>query len=295
MQLVARRQGDADPCRKLRSASSFSSDGGACTRYMQGRCSRSSSSAAATLARTMNSSISRWLSRRGRGRTSRDLAVGVEHHLALRQVEVERAARLPRRQQRAERGIKRRDGRPSPRRRRGPPAPARRSAGPRCASGRGRSGATSCGPSASIRISHEQAAAVLVGPQAAPAVGQRLRQHRHDPVGEVARYCRGSRRRGRAARRAARNAPRRRWRRSGGSRRFRSGSAQTASSKSRASSPSMVTRARSRRSSRLPSGDAAGAPACGERLGANSVRDVVGVDADQADGAGVAHACPAAR
>ena len=122
----------------------------------------------------------------------------------------------------------------------------------------------------------EQAAAIFVRTQAAPAVRQRLRQHRHDAVGEVARCCRGCAPRGRAASRGARNARRRRSRRSGGSRRP-SGSANTASSKSRASSPSIVTSGMSRRSVRRPSGTARArvrprpAPASGNAVGMSCV------------------------
>ena len=53
----------------------------------------------------MNSSISRWLSSRGRGATLVDLAMRVERHLALRQVEIERAARGAGREQGAEGGV----------------------------------------------------------------------------------------------------------------------------------------------------------------------------------------------
>jgi hypothetical protein len=49
----------------------------------------------------MNSSISRWLSSRGRG----DPARRVQHDQPLRQIQVERAAPLARRQQGTERGI----------------------------------------------------------------------------------------------------------------------------------------------------------------------------------------------
>ena len=94
MHLVAGRQRDAQPVQEVaQGLRAFPSDGGAWTRYMQGWCRRSSSSAAATLASTMNSSISRWLSSRGRGATLRTAAVVVEHDLALRQIEIERAAR----------------------------------------------------------------------------------------------------------------------------------------------------------------------------------------------------------
>ena len=93
------------PCRKPRSEASFSSEGGAWTRYIAGWCSRSSSSAAATLASTMNSSISRWLSSRGRGATLRTRPSPIEHDPAFRQIEIERAARGPGGQQGAEGGI----------------------------------------------------------------------------------------------------------------------------------------------------------------------------------------------
>ncbi len=70
---------------------------------------RSSSSAAATLARIMNSSISRWLSRRRRGSTAVTRPAVVEHDPALRQVEVQRPA--PLRGPRAARGTRRRGAR----------------------------------------------------------------------------------------------------------------------------------------------------------------------------------------
>src|SRR5271156_4459527 len=55
------------PSRKPRSASSFSWLGASWIRYMQGWPAASNVSAAHTFARIMNSSISRWLSSRGRG------------------------------------------------------------------------------------------------------------------------------------------------------------------------------------------------------------------------------------
>ncbi len=56
--------------RNWRRPSSFWSEGRSWTRYMQGWLRRSSSSAAQTLAATMNSSISRCESSRGRGTTA---------------------------------------------------------------------------------------------------------------------------------------------------------------------------------------------------------------------------------
>ena len=173
------------PWRKPRRKASFSSEGGACTRYIAGWCSRSSSSAAATLASTMNSSISRWLSSRGRGVTLSTLARAVDHHLPLRQIEIERAARGPGGQQGAECGIEMRQRQAEIVARVMRPlhllvGKARRAAHEAAAETVGLLAAA--GVDAQL---DEQAAAVLVGAQAAPAVGQRLRQHRHDAVGEI--------------------------------------------------------------------------------------------------------------
>ena len=95
-----------------------------------GAASRSVS-AAATLAAIMNSSISRWLSRRGRGSIASMRPVGVEHDCALGQVEVERAALAPRLVERAIGAVERPQHRLEQRRascrragRRSPPAPA---------------------------------------------------------------------------------------------------------------------------------------------------------------------------
>ena len=145
----------------------------------------------------------------------------------------------------------------------------------------------------------EQAAAVLIRTQAAPAVRQCLGQHRHDAVGEIDRV---------AAVRAASlqradpgphvMRPRRQWRRSAGSRQGASkssGSANTASSKSRASSPSIVTSGTSRRSVRRPS-VVARAWSASSRAGLRKFdRDVMRVDGDEADRARVAHGGPVAR
>ena len=67
-----------------------------------------------------------------------------------------------------------------------------------------------------------------------------------------------------------------------------SGSAHTASSKSRASSPSMVTSGTCRRSSRCPSGAGPASAAIASAASGKTRRDVVVVDGDQADGAGSA-------
>ncbi len=158
MHLVARRQRDAERRAGSRAgASSFSSDGGACTRYMQGWRSRSSSSAARDVGQhheLLDQPVA--VEARAR-RDGGDPALLVQHHLALGQIEIERAARRARREQRAEGGVER-SSRPAGRRRPSPrvvarPAPARRSAARRCASGRGRSGGASLRPSASMRIS----------------------------------------------------------------------------------------------------------------------------------------------
>ena len=109
MHLVAGAAGEMpSPCRKSRSASSFSSGRAARGR---GTC-RAGAAAPAPRPRrrwpaTMNSSISRWLSRRGRGAIAATCAVVVEHDPALGQVEIERAAR--RRAPRAGRGRRRRE------------------------------------------------------------------------------------------------------------------------------------------------------------------------------------------
>ena len=137
----------------------------------------------------------------------------------------------------------------------------------------------------------EQTAAILVRAQAAPAVGQRLGQHRHDAVGEIDAVAAGARRVVERRSRAdvmrdigdgddeaeAPGEP------------ASSGSANTASSKSRASSPSMVTSGRWRRSVRRPSGVAPARLGFFQRGGRKFLRDVVGVDGDQADGPGIAH------
>ena len=123
--------------------------------------------------------------------------------------------------------------------------------------------AEAVGGLAAVRVDaefDEQTAAILVRAQAAPAVGQRLGQHRHDAVGEIDAVAAGARRVVERRSRAdvmrdigdgddeaeAPGEPE------------SSGSANTASSKSRASSPSMVTSGRSRRSVRRPSGVARG-------------------------------------
>ena len=187
MNLVARRQGDIEATRKSRKFASFSSDGCACTRYMHGCRSRSSSSAAATLARIMNSSMSRWLSSRGRGTTGATRPSG-QLHLALRQIEIERATARARPEQRAERIIQR----AQPGRQPGIPAAIRGGlhlliSKPRRAAHQ--PAAEPMARLASLAIDphvDEQAPARLARLQTAPAVGQRLRQHRHDAVGEIA-------------------------------------------------------------------------------------------------------------
>ena len=110
-------------------------------------------------------------------------------------------------------------------------------------------------PSAPTWHLGEQAAAVLVGAQAAPAVATAPRAASARRGRGNRRCCRASRRRGRARSRGARNAATSAMatirRKPSPSR-----SAYTASSKSRASSPSMVTSGTSRRSVRPPSGRA---------------------------------------
>ncbi len=175
-----------------------------------------------------------------------------------------------------------------PRRHPAPPGPARRSAGRRCASGRGRTGARSC-------ARRRRSASRRTGSRV-PRPGAGCTSRWRAPPAASARRGRGSRRccraptrRGPAASPGGRSAPRRRWRRSAG-RPSPSGSAKTASSKSRASSPSMVTSGIARRSSRRPSGPARRALGLVQRRRGELGRDVVGVDADQADRARVAHA-----
>ena len=212
-------------------------------------------------------------------------AVAVEHDVAFRQVEIERAARRARGEQGAERGVQMREtGSP----RRAPAAPARRSAVRRCASGRGRNDARSCGRSRRSAVRRTgsrdpRSAAGCTSRWTAPRAASARRGRGNT------RCCRGCAPRGRAPSRAARSARRRRWRRSGGSPRAGSGSANTASSKSRASSPSMVTSGMSRRSVRPPSGVARRASAASQRGGGKCLRDVVGVDGDQADRRRIAH------
>ena len=106
--------------RKSRNAASFSGSGASCTRYMQACCRASSSSAAATLARIMNSSISRWLSSRVRGTTAIGRPLAVEHDPVLGQVQLQRAARPPGPVESGKRAIQR--GQPLGRERQRPPS-----------------------------------------------------------------------------------------------------------------------------------------------------------------------------
>ena len=178
-------------------------------------------------------------------------AVAVDHHRALRQVEIERAARGAGGEQGAERRIEVRVGRVVARVVRllhAVVGQARRAAHQAAAETVGRS----CGRPRRCAVRRTGSR----GPR--PAAGCTSRWTA--PRAASARRGRGNRRccracapRGRAPSRGGRSARRRRWRRSGGSplrpvRRY------TASSKSRASSPSMVTSGMSRRSVRRPSG-----------------------------------------
>ena len=135
------------------------------------------------------------------------------------------------------------------------------------------------------------AGAVLARPQRAQIVRQRLGQHRHDAVREIHRVAAPRRL---AVERAARRRHRPRHRRSRrrcasrpGLAGSGSGSAQTASSKSRASSPSIVTSARSRRSARPLGEDRRGARpgrlGLGQRRGRELGRDVERGDRQPAD------------
>ena len=119
-------------------------------------------------------------------------AVVVQHDPALRQVEIERAARSAGGEQGTKRRIQMRM--PGVAVRRAPAAPPRRSGAPRCASGRGRSDGRLLRRCASIRISTNRQPRSSLRAQAAPAVGQRLGQHRHDAVGEIDAVAAGARR-----------------------------------------------------------------------------------------------------
>ena len=113
----------------------------------------------------------------------------VQHHLALRDVQIERAALVPRGEQRAEGGI---EGWKEAVRQAEPIAGLEcllhlRVGQPRCgfhqAAAEFMPGLLAVGADTHL---HEQAAALLVRAQAAPAIGELLRQHGHDPVGEIA-------------------------------------------------------------------------------------------------------------
>ena len=87
---------------------------------MQDMCLASSALAAATFAAIINSSIKRWLSKPAREADMRHRAVVRERDNAFRQVEIERAAALPRCPERAVDAVERGDrslhrpARPSP-------------------------------------------------------------------------------------------------------------------------------------------------------------------------------------
>ena len=126
--------------------------------------------------------------------------------------------------------------------------------------------------------------------QRAELVGERLRQHRHDAVGEIDRVAARVAPRGRGRSPGARSARHRRSRPAGASRRVwrsGSGSAHTASSKSRASSPSIVTSGSSRRSVRARAAPAGGL-GLASAAGGNSIGMSCSGIGDQADRARVA-------
>ena len=218
-------------------------------------------SAAATLAWIMNSSISRCASSRCGTTTRSHLAVGVEHDLALGQIEIERLAPVAgggeRRvggPQRLQRALQQRRGTSRSAGRRWRPAPPRRTAWRPSASGRARSVWPRLLPCLSNTMRATRHGPHLALAQRAQVVGDALGQHRHDAVGEVDRVAADAR----LAIEAAAGADvvgdvgdgdvhdpavRGSWDR-------RRAAACTASSWSRASTGSMVSRVRSRRSTR---------------------------------------------
>ena len=195
MHLIAGRQRNPSPCRKPRSAVSFSSEGGACTRYTQGRVGRSSSSAAATFARTMNARsagpVEAW-PRRDR------------QHLAFR------TSSVTLRSGKSRSRVPRSDAAP-PSNARNASYIARRGSttrsplvsaacctcsyvnGRRCASTRGRNDARVYGRWRRCAFPTNRQPRSSFGPQAAAAVGQFLGQHRHDAIRKVDRCCRACR------------------------------------------------------------------------------------------------------
>ncbi len=218
-------------------------------------------------------------------------AVGVELDVPLGQVEVDRAALAPaaveRRHQLVEIGEQRQHGAVLARRRaaappRSPAAPRRRSAAGRCRSPSRRSGGGAPAVAADVEERRDREPR---HPRAerAEAVRERLGEHRHRPAPGSRRWCRGGRPRGRARRRERRSGRRRRCGRRAGSRR-RSGSTETASSKSRALAPSIVTTVRSRRSRRPARsrgrGSAGSAAASASAASGNSERDPVVAEHD---------------
>ena len=196
-------------------------------------------------------------------------ALVVQHDTALRQVEIERAARGAG----GEQGTKRRIQMCMP----GVARVVRllqALVGKACGAAH-QAAAEAMGGLSAVRVNvefDEQTAAILVRAQAAPAVGQRLGQHRHDAVGEIDAVAAGARRvverRSRAD--VMRDIGDRDDEAEAPGEPESSGSANTASSKSRASSPSMVTSGRSRRSVRRPSGVARAVSASSSAAGGNS-------------------------
>ncbi len=173
----------------VRSSSSFSSEGGGWMRYRQGARWRPSSSAAATLAAIMNSSISRWLSRRGRGITSatRPFGCRITWRSGRSRSSVPRGGAGG--EQGAEGGIERREQRL--RLRVEADGAVVRLLHLFVGQARGaahQAAAEAVAGLAAVGVDvqfGEQAAAVFLRAQAAPAVRQRLGQHRHDAIGEI--------------------------------------------------------------------------------------------------------------